>query len=139
MRSKQQLHFICQPYAHARAVAQVQELNRHKVIKMFVFSLASAIIALWMAYFLNVTGSILTNLNIMPTHLLSSASDNDNRANKDEQLTSVQFNDRWNAFATMKIQTLGERGVRSRATGSARNLQRILVGLRAGIQLSRLN
>ena len=41
---------------------------------MVVYALVSAIIVLWMAYLPTLTGSILTILNIVPTHL-SSASD----------------------------------------------------------------
>jgi hypothetical protein len=76
---------------------------------------------------LTLTGSILTNLNILPQYL-PSASDSVNRANKDGQLTSVRFDDRWNAFAAMTIQTLGENGVHARATDPAKDTQRIPVG-----------
>ena len=99
MSRQQQLHFMRQPYAHARAVAQVQEQHQHKITLMIAYALLSAIIVLWMAYLPTLTGSILTNLNILPTHL-SSASDSVSRANMEDQLTSVRFDDRWNAFAT---------------------------------------
>jgi len=127
MSTQQQLHFMRQPYARARVVAQVQEQNQHKITMMVVYALASAIIALWMAYLPTLTGSILTNLNILPQYL-PSASDSVNRANKDGQLTSVRFDDRWNAFAAMTIQTLGENGVDARATDPAKDTQRIPVG-----------
>jgi hypothetical protein len=127
MRSQQQLHFMRQPRAHARAVAQVQEQNQHKIIMMVAYALASAIIVLWMAYVPTLMRGILINLNIVPTHL-SSASDSFNRANKDDQLTNVRFNDRWNALAAIKIQTLGENGIHARATDPAKNIQRIPVG-----------
>ena len=84
MSSQQQLHFMRQPHAHARAVAQVKEQNHHAITMMVVYALASAIIVLWMAYLPTLTGSILTILNIVPTHL-SSASDSINRANKDDK------------------------------------------------------
>jgi hypothetical protein len=118
MRSQQQLHFMRQPYARARAVAQVQ--NQYKITMMVAYALASAIIVLWMAYLPTLTGSILKNLNVVPTHL-SSASDSVNLAKRHDQLTSVRFNDRWNAFATMTIQTLGENGVHARATDLAKD------------------
>jgi hypothetical protein len=121
MRSQQQLHFKRQPYARARAVAQVQEQNQHKIITMVAYALASAIIVLWMAYLPTLMGSLMTNLNIVPTHL-SSVSDSDNPANKGDQFTSVQFNNRWNALATMTIQTLGENGSHARATEPAKNI-----------------
>jgi hypothetical protein len=127
MSSQQQLHFTRQPHARARAVAQVQEQNQHKITMMVAFALASAIIALWMAYLPTLTGSIPTNLNILPQYL-PSASDSVNRANKDSQLTSVRFDDRWNALAAMTIQTLGENGVHARATDPAKDTQRIPVG-----------
>ena len=116
MSSQQQLQFMRQPYAHARAVAQVQEQNQHKITMMVVYALASAIIVLWMAYLPTLMGSILTILNIVPTHL-SSASD-----------TSVPFDDRWNAFATT-IKTLGKNDIHGRVTIPAEDMQqRIPVG-----------
>jgi hypothetical protein len=63
----------------------------------------------------------------VPTHL-SSTSNSINRTNKGDQFTTVRFNDRWNAFAAMTIQTLGEDGIRARATDPAKNIQRIPVG-----------
>ncbi len=126
MRSEQQFHFMRQPHARARAAAQVQEQNQYKISMMVAYALASAIIVLWMAYLLTLTGGILTNLNIVPTHL-SSSSERGNRANKDDQLTSVRFDDRWNAFVTT-IQTLGENRVHARVTDPAKDIQRIPVG-----------
>ena len=83
---------------------------------MVVYALASAIIVLWMAYLPTLMGSILTILNIVPTHL-SSASD-----------TSVPFDDRWNAFATT-IKTLGKNDIHGRVTIPAEDMQqRIPVG-----------
>ena len=117
MSSQQQFHFMRQPHAHARAVAQVQEQNHHAIIMMVIYALVSAIIVLWMAYLPTLTGSILTNLNIVPTHL-SSVSD-----------TSVPFDDRWNAFATTTIKALGENDVHGRVTVPAEDVQqRIPVG-----------
>ena len=128
MSSQQQLHFMRQPHAHARAVAQVKEQNHHAITMMVAYALVSAIIVLWMAYLPTLTGSILTILNIVPTHL-SSASDSINRANKDDQPTSVPFDDRWNAFATTTITMLGENSVHSRVTVPAEDTQqRIPVG-----------
>jgi hypothetical protein len=127
MSSQQQLHFMRQPCARARAVAQVQEQNQHKITMMVVYALASAIIALWIAYLPTFLSNILTNFEIVPTHL-SSASDSINRANKGDQLTSVRFNDRWNAVATMTTETRGENGVHARATDPAKNIQRMPVG-----------
>lgn len=107
MRRQQQFHSMRQPYAHARAVAQVQEQNQHKITMMIAYALLSAIIVLWLAYLPTLTGSILTNLHIVPTHL-SSASDGDSRANRDEQPKGARFDDRWNAFTTT-LKTLGEK------------------------------
>jgi hypothetical protein len=68
MNRQQQLHFMHQPYVHARAVVQVQENDQQKITMMVAYSLASAIIVLCIAYLPTVMGSILTNLNIVPTH-----------------------------------------------------------------------
>ena len=120
----QQFHSVRQPQAYARAVAQVQKQDQHKImiIMMVAYALASAIIILWMAYMPTLTGGIT-----VPTHL-SSASDGFNRANKDDRLTNVRFNDRWNALAAIKTQTLQENGVHARATDPAKDIQRIPVG-----------
>lgn len=68
MNRQQQLHSMRQPYVHARAVAQVQEKDQQKIKMMVAYSLASAIIVLCMSYFPTLTDSILTNLNVVPTH-----------------------------------------------------------------------
>ena len=106
MSRQQHLYSMRQPYGHARAVARVQEQNQHKITMMIAYALLSAIIVLWLAYLPTLTGSILTNLHIVPTHL-SSASDSVYRANRDDQHTGARFDDRWNAFTTT-IKTLGE-------------------------------
>ena len=129
MRSQQQLYLMCQPHARARAAAQVQKQSEYRITVMVAFALASAISMLWMAYLLTLTGGIPTNSNIAPTHL-SSASESGNRGNKDDRLTSVRFDDRWNAFATT-IHTLGENGVHARAADPAKDIQRIPVGCEA--------
>jgi hypothetical protein len=120
MRRQQQFHFMRQPYAHARAVAQVQEQNQHKITMMIVYALLSAIIVLWLAYLPTLTGSILTNLQIVPTNL-SSASDSVFRANRDDQSTGARLDGRWNAFTTT-IKTLGENSVHSRVTAPAEDI-----------------
>ncbi len=127
MRSQQQFHFLRQPYPHARAVARVQEQDQYKVTMMVAYALASAIIVLWMAYFPSLIGTALTNLNVLPVHL-SSAAENTNGADKDDQLARVQFDDRWGALATMMLRTLGENDVRVGATGSATDIQRFPAG-----------
>ena len=125
MGSQQKFRSMRQPYVRACAVAQVQKQNQHKITLMVAYAIASAIIVLWMAYWPTLTSSILNN--IVPTHL-SSASDSVNRANKGDQLTSVPFNDRWNVFATMPIQTLGKNGLNARATDLTKDIQPIPVG-----------
>lgn len=127
MRSRQQLHSMRQQHAHARAIAQVQGFNRHKVIVTVAYALASAIIVLWMAYLPTLMGGLLTDLNIVPTHL-SSASEGVNRADKGDQFISAQFNDRWSTFAEMTMQTLGENGVHARIIDPAKDPRRIPVG-----------
>jgi len=107
MSSQQQLHFMRQPNAHARAVALGQEQNQRKIAMVVVYALVSAIIVLWMAYLPTLTGSILTILNVVPTHL-SSTLDSVNRANEDDQLTSVRFDDRWNALGRTTMPTPGK-------------------------------
>ncbi len=96
---------------------------------MVVYGLASAIIVLWMAYLPTLAGNILTQLNIVPTHLTSAAS-SVNRLDKSDQLASVRFDDRWRAFVAMTMQTLGENGVNAGAADPAKvkKVQQIPVG-----------
>ena len=133
MNRQQQLHFMRPPYAHARAALQVQEQNQHKITMMVTYALLSAIIVLWMAYLPTVTGSILTSLNIVPTHL-SFASDRVNRANVDDHLTSVRFDDRWSAFATPTIKTLKGNGVHTSVTDPSGGLPASSGRLPSGVQ-----
>jgi hypothetical protein len=42
--SSQQQHYMRRQYAHACAVAQLQEQNQHKITMVVVYALASAII-----------------------------------------------------------------------------------------------
>ena len=90
MRSQQQFRSIRQPYVSACAVVQVQEQTRHKIALMVAYTIASAIIVLWMAYLPILKNNILSNSNIKPTHL-SASSDSVNHVNKGDQLTSIRF------------------------------------------------
>lgn len=126
MSSQQQLHFIRDPYPCARVIAQLQEQKQRKFTIIVVYTLVSAIIVLSMAYLPTLTASILTGLNIVPAHL-SSASDGVNRANKDDRLRSVRFEDRWNALTT-RIQTLGNNGGHAHVTDPAKDVRRIPIG-----------
>jgi CRISPR/Cas system endoribonuclease Cas6 (RAMP superfamily) len=130
MSRQQQLHFMRPPYVRARAVAQVQEQNQHKITMMIAYALLSAIIVLWLAYLPTLTGSILTNLHIVPTHL-SSASDSVNRTNMDNRRASAGFDDRWNAFATPTIKMFNGNGVRTSATDPAEDFRQVPVGCEA--------
>ncbi len=68
MNRQHQFHFTRQPHARARAVALTQQQNQQRITMLVGYSLASAIIVLSMAYLPFLTGCILTNLNIVPTH-----------------------------------------------------------------------
>ena len=127
MRSEQDHDFMRQPYARTHAAARLQQRNHYKIVMFVAYALASAIVVLWMANMPTLVGSVMTKLNIVPTHL-SSESDSITRTNKGDRFASVRFNDRWNAFAAMTIQTLGENGVDARVTDTAKNIPQILVG-----------
>jgi predicted anti-sigma-YlaC factor YlaD len=75
------------------AVATSQEPHGQRLLMMSAYLIASAIIALWMAYWPTVTGSILTTLNALPQHL-TEASYTVNHLNQGDRLT-VRFDDRW--------------------------------------------
>jgi hypothetical protein len=65
---------------------------------MVFYGLAGVIIALWLAYPSSVIGAALSKLNISPEHL--SYTETVDRTHKKNQVTTVPFNDRWNAFVT---------------------------------------
>lgn len=63
------------------------------------YLVAGAIIALWMVYLLDMTGSILTKLTALPQHLETN-SYAINHLNKGDRLAAVRFNDRWSGIET---------------------------------------
>ena len=130
MSRQQQLHFMRPPYVRARVVAQVQEQNQHKITMMIAYALLSAIIVLWLAYLPTLTGSILTNLHIVPTHL-SSASDSVNRTNMDDRRREGVPSVVKSSAPTPMIKTLNGNGVRTSATDPAEDFRQVPVGCEA--------
>ncbi len=86
---------------HARsqdvAVVRPQHNRHHKLLVVGSYLIASAIIALWMAYLPTLAGNILTQLNVLPQHI---ASNSINRLHKGDQLATARFNERWIAIGT---------------------------------------
>jgi len=111
--NRQQFAWAHRPHPRARAVAVPQQDQR--IVRMVVYALASAIIVLWMAYLSSVTGSVLTKLGVMPSHL--TMSETINRAAKADRLVAAKFSDRWNAVAEI-----------SGAASAVRHAERIPVG-----------
>lgn len=85
-------------FARARAHAIRSPHHEHHATVTVAYFLASAILVLWMAYLSSVTGTILSGLHILPSHLVWS--DGVNRQLKADKLllNTVTFNERWNAL-----------------------------------------
>jgi hypothetical protein len=91
---------------HARsqvvAIARSQHNAHHQFLAIGAYLIASAIIALWMAYLPTVTGNILMQLNVLPQHVVSNSI---NRLHKGDQLATVRFADRWSAVGALNKPT----------------------------------
>lgn len=98
MRRNEQLQFMRHARSQAVAVARTQENVQHKFLVIGAYLIASAIIALWMAYLPTLAGNVLTQLNVLPRHVVSNSI---NRLHKGDQLATVRFADRWNAIAAV--------------------------------------
>ncbi len=87
---------------HARsqavAIARPQVDVHHRFLVIGAYLIASAIIAMWMAYLPTLAGNILTQLNVLPQHVVSNSV---NRLHKGDQLATTSFADRWSAVATV--------------------------------------
>ena len=97
MLSDPQFH-ARRPRAYARARAVDVRHEKEGILTTVLYVVASAIIVLWLAYLSSITGTILSNLHVLPEHV--SHNDTVNRLHKTGRLPMVSFNDRWNAFVT---------------------------------------
>ncbi len=98
MRRNEQLQFVRHARSQSRAVARPQGSLHHKFLVMGAYLIATAIMALWMAYLPTLAGNILTQLNVLPQHL---AANSVNRLHKGDQLAIVRFDDRWSAVGAI--------------------------------------
>ncbi len=114
MRRNEQLEFMRHARSQSIAVVRPQENFQHKLLVMGAYLIATAIIALWMAYLPTLAGSILTQLNVLPQHVAANLV---NRLNKGDQLAFVRFEDRWSAV-----------GAISRAAPARKSAERIPFG-----------
>jgi hypothetical protein len=73
----------------------------HKILTIVAYVLASAIVALWMAYLTEVT---LTKLNFVPQHL--TLSETVDRTHKGDRLAMVDFDDKRNVMTQTKMPVL---------------------------------
>ncbi len=98
MRRNEQLQFVRHARSQSVAVARPPENLRHRVLVMGAYLIVSAIIALWMAYLPTLAGNVLTQLNVLPQHVVSNSV---NRLHKGDQLAAVRFADRWSAIGVV--------------------------------------
>ncbi len=98
MRRNEQSRFMRHARSQSVAVARPQENLHHKFLVIGAYLIASAVIALWMAYLPTLAGNILTQLNVLPQHLTSNSV---NRLHKGDQLATVRFDERWSAIGAI--------------------------------------
>jgi hypothetical protein len=97
MRKDEQLWRRRHVRSQAVALVPPQQSFRYKLLTVSGYLIASAIIALWMAYLPTLAADFLTQLNVLPQHVASSSI---NRLHKSDQLVTVRFADRWIAMGT---------------------------------------
>jgi len=95
-RSAKQRHLPC-----ALAQGIVRPSAERRMLLMLTFILASATVALWLAYPSMLTGSVLNSLSVEPQHLTGTSV---NRLNKADRLSTTTFAQRWNGVATTVAQ-----------------------------------
>ena len=93
--NEQHYQFAPRPRTLARAADMPDAA--HKILTIVAYVLASAIVALWMAYLREVA---VTKPNFVPRHLTSSEAVD--RTHKSDRLTIVNFNDGPNVLAQIE-------------------------------------
>jgi hypothetical protein len=69
MRSENSFYFVRRPSTRNASVARLQDQPRHEFLTMSFYLIAGAFLALGLAYLPVLAATILTALNIFPTHL----------------------------------------------------------------------
>jgi hypothetical protein len=69
MPSEQNYHLSRRPSARTASLAHEQKQPNHHILTIGMYLLAGAIVALGLANLPAWTGSLLTVLNVLPTHL----------------------------------------------------------------------
>lgn len=129
MYGTQKLHFGPNPFDWDGGAGRSHGQVSHKILAAAAYVLVSAIIALWLAYLSSFTETVLTKLNVLPTHLTSAiVTDTVDRRHKVDRLLSAGFDARWDAFAAMPLPVIGENGGRDKIVPAPTGSRRIPVG-----------
>jgi hypothetical protein len=98
MQSDYQGHFMRRPRIQAAAISAQHQNNG--IVVMVAYALMSGTIVLWMSHLTSVTGSLLSNLNIVSDDHVA-FSPTVNRENKADRLPGIRFDDRWSALGKL--------------------------------------
>jgi hypothetical protein len=93
-RNKQQLVLSQRPRVRARALANPNE--SHRIPLRADYALATAVIALWIAYLPLINAEVMSHLNVVPQHLTSTQIID--RTHKGDRVAGIKFEDRRNAI-----------------------------------------
>ncbi len=95
MRNQQQIQSVRRQPVRCVAIAAQEEQFEQKILRMVLFALASAIVAMWMAYLPALAGSALDTLGIVPQHLSSNAVDRTHKGDRLARVAGIRFDARW--------------------------------------------
>ena len=95
MRNQQQIQSVRRGSARCVAIAAQEEQFQQKILRMVLIALASAIIAMWMAYLPALAGSALHTLGIVPQHLSFNAVDRTQKSDRLGRVAGIRFDARW--------------------------------------------
>jgi len=95
MRNQQQIQSVRRQPARCVAIAAQEEQFQQKILRMVLFALAGAIIAMWMAYLPALANSALDTLGIVPQHLSFNAVDRTHKGDRLVRVAGIRFDARW--------------------------------------------
>jgi len=95
MRNQQQIQSVRRQSARCVAIAAQEEQFQQKILRIVLFALATAIIAMWMAYLPALAGSALDTLGIVPQRLSFDAVNRTHKGDRLARVAGIRFDARW--------------------------------------------
>jgi hypothetical protein len=97
------MHFQQQVHRRtARCIAVPRDDGSQKFLMIGAYLIASAIIALWLAYLPTLASSIRDSFNIVPQHLTGNSVNRLHKGDKMARSVSASFDARWSGIATVR-------------------------------------